>query len=198
MNSPHFERTRRLARGLVACGLTAACLIAFPVASAGAADCPNAAIRTQQHADRLPECRAYEQVTPLRKAGGEVFIEYLGQPVKYNVAAAAAGGAVSYASQSTIADQASGPVVKSYTAYRGDAGWLSTTNDAFARGDNGRRVDVLGFSDDLSKAVVAGLGPALVEGASANLRNFYLRDLASGSYTAITRALSGPGPEIAA
>ncbi len=56
-----------LALALAATGLAG---VASPANAADA--CPNAAVRAQQHSESLPDCRAYERVTPNDKSGGIV------------------------------------------------------------------------------------------------------------------------------
>ena len=49
-------------------------MIAFPVSAQSAVSaCPNEAIRAETHSTALPECRAYELVTPSFKEGWPVF-----------------------------------------------------------------------------------------------------------------------------
>ena len=111
---PHRNR----ARALIGAALALASITALTTTVAEAAGCPNAAVRTQQHADRLPECRAYEQVTPVKKGAGEVLVENGDFPVLYNVSAAPDGNAVSYVTQAAAIGQPSGLVSKSNAGRR--------------------------------------------------------------------------------
>src|ERR1700754_3544415 len=47
---------------------------AAPATAAAGDACPNAAVRAQQGSGFLPDCRAYERVSPAEKAGGDVCI----------------------------------------------------------------------------------------------------------------------------
>src|SRR4051812_34774972 len=49
-----------------------AILFAAPAAAPADPGCPNGAIRDQQHSTYLPQCRAYEQVSPVDKNGTDV------------------------------------------------------------------------------------------------------------------------------
>ena len=59
---------------LCLCVLGLVALLGSGTPSAGAVSCPNEAIRAQQGSTYLPDCRAYEQVTPVDKeAGNDMF-----------------------------------------------------------------------------------------------------------------------------
>lgn len=84
--------------------------------AAGAADdCPNAAVRAQQtHASTLPNCFAYERVTPNDKLGAAVLVD---TPVS------ADGSAISlWSTASMLLDDTSGHTQLG-TAFRGPDGW---------------------------------------------------------------------------
>lgn len=57
---------------LAALGASVAAVGAAPAAAVAADPCPNAAIREQQGASHLPDCRAYQLVSPRDKAGHDV------------------------------------------------------------------------------------------------------------------------------
>jgi hypothetical protein len=101
------------------CAVPAAALVAFP-ASAAADNCPNAAFRTGP-ALHLPDCRAYEMVTPSYKNGGYVF-------PTLDTTGATEGEDVQLESLSGFANIRSNDSVPGglYTSQRTEAGWTTT------------------------------------------------------------------------
>jgi hypothetical protein len=65
LRSPHARCVAKITPVLVTVGA----LLAFAFPSVSRAECPNAALRTGPSAG-LPDCRAYEQVSPVEKDGG--------------------------------------------------------------------------------------------------------------------------------
>lgn len=67
---PQGSASIRGLHGIASAFLLVAVALTVTAASATAAEsCPNAAVRAQQRSSSLPECRAYEQVTPSEKNG---------------------------------------------------------------------------------------------------------------------------------
>jgi hypothetical protein len=156
--------------------LPAAALLAsfFAAAGASAADpCPNATFRTGASAN-LPECRAYEMVSPLDKNGGDI----LRDSTPYSVSrAAAAGDRVVFTSRAAFAGVKGAPPYPEYYAARGAEGWstrgISPRQDPFATPLAVQSYRYL--SEDLgfgAVATVAGLTPDAPEESW----NFYLEE----------------------
>ncbi len=61
--------THRVASALAALAAVATAALTLTAAPAMADDCPNAVLRAQNNSTQLPECRAYEQVSPVFKDG---------------------------------------------------------------------------------------------------------------------------------
>ncbi len=84
-------------------------------APALAEDCPTATIRAQDNSTELPECRAYEMVTPPYKEGfasvSETFTD---------------DGSVAYTSTGTFAGSPTNPIFNQYVATRSPTGWLTS------------------------------------------------------------------------
>lgn len=129
--------------------------------------------------------RGYEQVSPVDKAGLDVFLEIQGI-LNYNMKAARDGGIVSFASRGAFAGAPSGNVLKAYVARRGAERWSTSSSDAVSRAGVNNAVGVTAYSDDFTHALVSGKGPALAAGATDGVDNFYVRDLRSGAYQAVT------------
>jgi hypothetical protein len=105
--------------GLGRLAVTLACLsvvgLSLSATAALAEDCPNAALRAENNSTRLPECRAYEMVTPLYKEGF---------PPDPN-AGFTDNGVVTYRSLGSFAGNAQGSL-NLYDATRSAAGWTTT------------------------------------------------------------------------
>jgi hypothetical protein len=91
---------------------------AGPTASADATfvpggSCPNEARREEQESGFLPECRAYEMVTPSFKQGFAPFKPNYGD------------GAVAYVSTGSFAGNSYGSLGNTYLALRSETGWSS-------------------------------------------------------------------------
>jgi hypothetical protein len=112
----------RLARAAALVTLTVAGLVFGQVpAGASATDaCPNAVLRAEQNSERLPDCRAYEMVSPADKNGQGV---YLDPAQAFSLAPAARDGSrVSFFSFGAFAD-ADNAVPLQYLSSRGLDGW---------------------------------------------------------------------------
>jgi hypothetical protein len=154
----------------LAIGLTAI----FGGGSAAAAGCSNEAVRAQQGAAHLPECRAFEQVSPVEKGVSEIDIR------SPHVQAAPQGGAVSFGSLNSLPGAASSPIQSAYVARRGATDWSTTqidppeTNGALQLLRPTRWI-----SESLDRAVDASLFP-LAPGALEGHDHVYVHDLRSG------------------
>jgi len=164
---------------------------ASPLAST--ARCPNAAYRRGQAA-HLPDCRAYEMVSPVDKGGADIIAAINASANRAELdQAARGGGRVSYSAYRAFGDPASAPYASQYLASRGAAGWQ---NRAISPP---RGINILGTSNTLDsefKAFTAELcggvalhdtDPPLAAAAPAGFANLYRSELCGAAgYEALT------------
>ncbi|HET9163151.1 MAG TPA: hypothetical protein VFN89_06890 [Solirubrobacterales bacterium] len=145
--------------------------ICIPATTAGAdSACSNEAARVAQHATYLPDCRAYELVSPEGKAGGEVITDTT------RTRAASDGQAIAFASLVGFGDLQGTGVATEYMAER------SSTAEP---GDNGWA----------THAITPAQGPIPTRALGASYEPEYpilSRDLTSGVFTAISPLTSDP------
>jgi hypothetical protein len=152
-------------------GVLACCALEFAAAgSARAAECPaNEAIREREvQALRLPDCRAYEQVTPTDKGGsnaaGKVGL----------VQAAREGGGATFFATAGLGGLGE-PEFPEYLSTRAAGAWGTT--GLLLAGEPGGQGSLAGWSEDL--------GATLIEGETtlgSGVGGLYLRDNATGMY----------------
>jgi hypothetical protein len=164
------------------CAVIACVSTAFGATEAGAAGCPNEALRIGPSA-QLPGCRGYEMVSPIAKSGGNI------SPV-LGVHAAPDGGAVSFTSSTPFAGAPGSPTMNTYIGRRG-ANWGTEAVDPpqFNHG-----MLVIGASATSSRDLGKTLGAstlALTPGAIEGGSNIYLRDNATGNLTLVTATPGG-------
>lgn len=137
----------------------------------------------------LPEDRAYEQVSPVDKNGGDVggpmlegqFANALGQ-------SASDGNSIVYASFSSFADAQSAELLTYYISTRGAAGW-STHAISPPSADPPRLLELppfAMFAPDLAAAVVEWGEPVLAPEAPAEYENLYVG--LPGHYAVVDKA----------
>ncbi len=107
---------RRAASSLVALAAVATAVFSLTAAPALADDCPNAVLRAQNNSTQLPDCRAYEQVSPEFKEAFPAF-----------PAGGAADGRLNYLSSGNFAGNGNGtgavPGGNLYVGTRTASGW---------------------------------------------------------------------------
>jgi hypothetical protein len=182
-------RARSVVVSLVALCAAAVSALACGSALAQAApvQCPNAAIRAEQHAALLPDCRAYERVSPEDKGSGDIVAD--GE----TSIAATGGGAVAFSSRTPFGDEiGSGwDGQLQYVARRneGGTGWVTHAvtpapkPEAFQTSFTVTKLQL--FSDDLRTALVWGYD--LPGGGGEPYRNnIYAEDTATRALQPLT------------
>jgi len=151
-------------------------------------DCANDPLRLGPAAD-LPDCRAYEMVSPVDKDGGEILVltSVPGFPAEINQGASS-GDALTYSSYRAFADPDAAPFTSQYLAKRDPAkGWLNESISPPREGTivPGLETQYRVFTEDLSQSwLVTDSEPVLAEDGLPGYRNLYRRDNDTGAYQA--------------
>ncbi len=170
---------------------TEATFTTFPAPEAPNAECPNQAFRTGASAT-LPDCRAYEMVSPVDKGGGDVIVSHGDGDLASRInQSSLTGDRITYSSYRAFANPLSEPYSSQYLAERDpETGWASESISAPKEGRDFRlQVDVLYkiFSPELDTAWNwTNSEPVLAPGGQPDVPNIYRRDNAAGTYEACT------------
>lgn len=125
----------------------------------------------------LPAGRAYEQVTPVDKNGGDVGGPALeGELASAFGQSATDGNSIGYVSLSSFGDSRSGELFNNYVAVRGSEGWTTHSISPPAAVPS-RFVELSPFrffAGDLSAGLLEWSEPALAEGAPPGFRELYV------------------------
>jgi hypothetical protein len=182
------------------CGL---CLLAMTVmwlssalpASADAAACPNAQVRSGA-SEHLPDCRAYEQVSPVEKDGGDAVALVPLKPAQSGPCQGGETCTLAYMNVGTAFAGALGNALpNAYLATRGEDGWQTTPitpPTPHAPANSPAKVSYA-FSGDLSQAILRVPPQQLTEGAPEGVYNLYVRG-SSGGYSLVTAAVPSELP----
>ncbi len=158
--------------------------------------CENEAFRSGPTA-LLPDCRAYEMVSPVEKENGDIFTttDGNGDPIALNQSSAD-GDAFTYSSSRAFGDAQGAPISSQYMARRGPRGWSSEALDpprgpAYLEIIKSLNNAFKAFSPDLCTAWVfhEDESPTLAPGAVEGFANLYRRQECgpeAGSYEALT------------
>ncbi|MGC1166595.1 MAG: hypothetical protein WA862_10845 [Solirubrobacterales bacterium] len=169
----------------------------FPLPKPPVNSCPNAAFRGGPSAN-LPECRAYEMVSPVDKNGGDIKVLGItgGFPSRLDQSSDD-GDRFAYSSVAAFADPLSSPYTSQYLATRiAGQGWSTRaisppreSKSLFAGTEAKFDVQYKAFATDLSSGwLIHDTNPTLEPCAQEGFVNLYRRDNASGGYEALTTA----------
>lgn len=153
--------------------------------------CPNQALRSGPSA-LLPDCRAYELVSPLEKNGSDILAlpDISGTP---NTLAQSAtdGDRLTFSVYGSFAGSESAPFTGQYMARRGGAGWTTAPispprGESFYSTNTSLQHEFKSFSADLTFSWLRhDSEPQLAAGAIAGYANLYRRNNEDGSYEAL-------------
>jgi hypothetical protein len=176
-------RIRRTLLTMALLALAAAGSGAMAVSALAQGMCVNEQLRTQDaYSPSLPDCRAYEQVSPVDKNLNDA----LGQPGV--VQAAPSGAAVTFYSLLPFPGVPGSPGPVTYLSARGGDAWL-TQGLAPPSQPNFATEVVVDLTEDLAETIVVAKEPPLAPGATPGEESYYVRDNATGEYE-----LLAPGP----
>ncbi len=191
-------RGRSMSRASRVCGASLVVLAGIwlgcaSAPSAGASTCPNAQFRSGP-SERLPDCRAYEQVSPVEKGGQDALTLQPMFPAQASPCEASEPCAISYMSvTAAFAGAQANEYPNAYVTARSPTGWqttpLSPPTPQAPVSSNPKLT--YNFSEDLSHVVIRVPPQQLTEGAPAGVYNLYLRQ-PGGEYSLLTTI---PPPE---
>jgi hypothetical protein len=193
----HGGSTGGRSRVLRACMLAlAAVWLSGVSAPANAADCPNAQFRSGA-SEHLPDCRAYEQVSPVEKDGQDAMTLLPLRPAQASPCEAGEPCTVAYMNVGAAFDGARGnDFPNAYLATRGASGWQTTalTPPTPQAPTNGKEAASYAFSEDLSQTVLRAPLQQLTASAPAGVYNLFLRQ-PGGAYSLVTAAAPAELPD---
>jgi hypothetical protein len=135
--------------------------------------------KEESGASGLPDCRAYEQVSPVAKNG----LDSLGGP--FQTHASPTGDRVTFYSllpfPGVVGSSSAVPTYLGSRAPEADGWTFEGLQPPAAAGTEGRDVQ-LGVTEDLAKTILLAADPPLVPGVTPGTSNAYVRDNATGAY----------------
>jgi len=167
--------------------LGAAFLVALVPAPARAEGCPNERFRTGA-GELLPDCRAYERVSPADKGGLDAITPQTLEPAQSSACEPGEECTIAYMNvDGAFAGAPANEVANAYLGRREAGGWSTTALSPPTPQEppNSQPTVTYAFSPTLEDVVVRVPLQQLAEGAPAGVYNLYLRG-AGGGYSLIT------------
>ena len=148
-------------------------------------NCPNAQLRAEQpSALELPDCRAYEMVSPLDKNDSDAVNEGSDSIVR----ASLAGEAITYNAYGAFAEPAGSQYESQYLSSRGSAGWSTKNITPPYKAHQTTLYSAyrsLAFTPELSAGITETDVPLTSE-ALPEVEDLYVADLAGASYQLVS------------
>jgi hypothetical protein len=181
-----------------------ACVVAFagiwlgsiPTAFAAGGACPNARFRSGA-SEHLPDCRAYEQVSPVEKGGLDAVALQPLRPAQSSPCEDGETCTIAYMNVGAAFAGAPGnEFPNAYLAARTVEGWQTTpmTPPTPQAPANSLAKITYAFSGDLSQTVLRVPLQQLTEGAPTGVYNLYVRQM-DGSYSLVTANAPSEQPQ---
>ena len=151
-----------------------------PQGTGSPANCKNEQLRAEQpYGLELPDCRAYEQVSPVENEGANIEHEM--------ARAAVSGEAIKYVSQNSFGEPVSAQYTNSYISRRGPDGWSTqdiTPPITLGRGsEQGVSFAEMVFTPELTEGTFVQLGGApLSSETPMNHHDLFVANFADRSY----------------
>ncbi|HZE16580.1 MAG TPA: fibronectin type III domain-containing protein, partial [Mycobacterium sp.] len=147
-------------------------------------ECANQTYHTGASA-LLPDCRAYEMVTPIEKGGSDIVGAYWSYLRWSFDQAAPSGEKIAYGAPLSFGDQEGSQYANEYIATRGSDGW--STHGVDAKLPIGKWEDVLAFSRDLTSNWIRTPLPITADSMHIpGLANLYRHDLTGAAVETLT------------
>jgi hypothetical protein len=164
-----------------------------PAPSTAAETCPNAQARAEQpYGQALPDCRAYELVSPLEKSGFSAEAIDSRASVSDQPSGPEAS-AVAYVSKGSFTEPQGARKESRYISRRGADGWSTQNVTPLSLAFNPQSVafQELVFTPSLSQGVLYSEDVPLAAGEEPGYRNLYVAELASNpvSYQTVTNGI---------
>ncbi len=182
-------------RGACAAVFAGIWLASAPAAPASAGPCPNAQFRSGP-SEHLPDCRAYEQVSPVEKAGADaVDVEPL-FPAQASSCGSGEQCSVVYMNTAAFGGAQGNEFPNAYLATRSSGGWQTTplTPPTLQAPTSGKAKVAYAFSADLSQTVLRVPFQQLTEGAPTGVYNLFVRQ-PGGGYSLVTASAPAAAPQ---
>jgi hypothetical protein len=173
-------------KSLIPVALLMICAPVVTTAASAAEDCSNVALRAQQHAELLPDCRAYEMVSPIDKNATDIL------PFLNNTRSARNGNRVVFSSVGAFNDAQQTKATLHYIASRGQDGWTTKLPLPRVDGSQGSAFTPI-LSPELDRFVLVAGDPDPLSGVSTGLKNVFSGWLDGRPLTRIT-PVPAPGP----